>query len=262
MRKLSKKLTVGILSAMPEELGSTLDNLESLEKSKYGTLEIYTGNWKGSNSLPYEIKIITAWSGWGKVNSAYTATRIISEAERKNCKIDIILFTGLAGAIDTSLKQWDIVIADSFIQHDMDARPIFNQFTIPNLNISQIKTNENLRNWAINSLENNLKKSLLKKFGKIYKGLIATGDRFITDKNEINDLSHYFSELKAVEMEGGSVAQVLYLESIPYLAIRVISDQADKEAAESFSDFAKDYEKESWNLIKSLLQNIHNLEFI
>ena len=133
MRKLSKKLTVGILSAMPEELGSTIDNLESLEKSKYGALEIYTGNWQGSNSLPFEIKIITAWSGWGKVSAARAATRLIGLNLKSIPKISLIIFNGVAGSVNSNLNQWDIVIASQLIQHDMDARPIFSRYTIPEI---------------------------------------------------------------------------------------------------------------------------------
>ena len=69
-------------------------------------------------------------------------------------------------------------------------------------------------------------------------------------------LRSLFPELLAVEMEGASVAQVSYLESIPFLAIRVISDQADDNAAQSFNNFIKSYKQESWNLIKSLLSNL------
>ena len=84
------------------------------------------------------------------------------------------------------------------------------------------------------------------------------GDKFISDNKQIKSLLQDLPELKAVEMEGGAVAQILLLESIPYLAIRVISDKADEDAPESFIEFLKKYEIESWSLIKSLLINISN----
>ena len=118
---------------------------------------------------------------------------------------------------------------------------------------------KNLSKWAIDSLKYKAKDGLLKSFGKVKSGLIATGDKFIGDSNQIKILLKDLPELKAVEMEGGAVAQVLLLESIPYLAIRVISDNADEDAHESFFKFLKKYEIESWNLIKSLLMNISNI---
>ena len=86
-----------------------------------------------------EIKIFAAWSGWGKVNASYAATRLISEADKQNLNLDFILFTGVAGAACSSLSQWDIVVAKSFIQHDMDARPLFKQYVIPGLKLHQLK---------------------------------------------------------------------------------------------------------------------------
>ena len=68
-----------------------------------------------------------------------------------------------------------------------------------------------------------------------------------------------FNELKAVEMEGAAVAQVSNLESIPLLTIRVISDNADSNAASSFEKFLLEYQYKSWNLINSLLLNIMDI---
>ena len=63
------------------------------------------------------------------------------------------------------------------------------------------------------------------------------------------------STLCAVEMEGAAVAQVACQEKVPWLIVRVISDGADDSAAQTFSDFLKDYEKSSWDLIEVLLNN-------
>ena len=70
------------------------------------------------------------------------------------------------------------------------------------------------------------------KFGNLHKGLIATGDMFISNKKKINQLSKEISHLSAVEMEGAAFAQVAFQENIPWCIIRVISDQADEDAAD------------------------------
>ena len=82
-----------------------------------------------------------AWSGWGKVSAARAITRILAS---KN-KIDLIIFTGVAGAANNNLSQWDIVIAEEVIQHDMDARPIFEKFVLPPLNKAKLKSENFLR---------------------------------------------------------------------------------------------------------------------
>ena len=70
---------IGILCAMPEEIGSTLDNLKNIETKTYGDLKIYSGDWCFSNasSKSLNIHLSIAWSGWGKVSAARAATRLI-----------------------------------------------------------------------------------------------------------------------------------------------------------------------------------------
>ena len=94
---------------------------------------------------------------------------------------------------------------------------------------------------------------MLKEFGSITKGLIGTGDRFISDRNVLVELSKNLNGLKAVEMEGAAVAQVACQEGIPWVIIRVISDEANSDAAQNFSEFLKLYQKNSWYLISPLM---------
>ena len=250
--------TIGLLSAMPEELGNTISKLDNVIKKNYGNLEIFSGNLIFSKLENINIKIIAAWSGWGKVNASYAATRLISEAEKQNLKMDFILFTGVAGAANLSINQWDVVIAESLIQHDMDASPIYEKFVIPGLNLAEIKMDKELQNWSFNSLKK-FTDNLNNPFRKVHKGLIATGDQFIDGQKEMGLISKRFVELKAFEMEGAAVSQVCFLESIPLLIIRVISDSADHSAASTFEEFIVDYNNNSWDLIKSLILNIQDL---
>ena len=95
MKPISKNYTIGLLSAMPEELGHTIDKLDKVIKKSYGNLEIFLGNLPLSKSENINIKIITAWSGWGKVNSTYAATRLVCEAEKQNLKLDLLFLQEL-----------------------------------------------------------------------------------------------------------------------------------------------------------------------
>ena len=65
----------------------------------------------------------------------------------KNCKVNLVVFTGVAGAVNKKLKQWDIVLSEAIIQHDMDARPLFDKFVIPAIGEKQIKVKESLINY-------------------------------------------------------------------------------------------------------------------
>ncbi len=237
---------------MPEEIGKTLENLQNLSETKFGDLKLISGEWFQSKETTQPVYVTIAWSGWGKVSSARAATRIISSSYKGKC-LDILFFTGVAGAISPDLKQWDVIIPDHLIQHDMDASPLFEKYQIPAFNKAKIDSNIDWINWARISLSNI--NNELDKFGKIGFGLIATGDQFITKKTTVEKLRNDLPDLKAVEMEGAAVAQVAVQEEIPWLIIRVISDEADHSSPQDFNDFIKDYQNYSWNLIKALLNN-------
>ena len=246
---------IGILCAMPEEIGSAIEHLKNIEENDFGDLKIFSGEWLNNNLDNSSIYLSVAWSGWGKVSAARAATRILS-TNYKGKSLDLLIFTGVAGAVDSRLKQWDIVLPTELIQHDMDARPLFQKYVIPSLNSSEIKSLDQWLNWAFKTLIEQKLNIKPYPFGSIKKGKIATGDTFISDKSFLETLSIDLKGLMAVEMEGAAVAQVATQEQKPWLIIRVISDGADEYAAQNFTDFLKNYEKCSWSLIEILLKNI------
>ena len=240
---------------MPEEIGSSIENLENVKETNYGDLKIYSGQWFLNSSDDNPILISIAWSGWGKVSAARAATRLISHSNEKNY-LDLLIFTGVAGAAKKEINQWDIVIATKLIQHDMDARPLFNKFVIPALNKAEINSMKKWVKWAHICLSEAVQKNELNFFNKVLTGLIATGDKFIAKKTSLAKISKELPDLYAIEMEGAAVAQVAVQEEVPWLIVRVISDEADDSASQDFTDFLKNYQNYSWNLIKTLLIRI------
>ncbi len=242
---------LAILSAMPEEIGNILDHLVDIKTIKYGDLKVYQGFWIETKT-DRKIKITSAWSGWGKVSSARAATRIIG-LSGNDLPIDLFIFTGVAGAIKSDLRQWDIVLPDKLCQYDMDARPIFEKFVIPPLNKRFIEPETEIHKWALNSLKDGIENGNLSKFRKILVGLVGTADKFISSDESRRQIVKDLPSIFAVEMEGAAFAQIVSQEEIPWLVIRVVSDTADNSAAQNFNDFLNDYSKYSWQLINQLL---------
>ena len=258
MSNSSNKNTIhiGILGAMPEEIGEAIEDLNEAVKSEYGDLTIYSGKWKGNPALDeITIYLSIAWSGWGKVSSSRASTRLISSIY-KNKKIDMIIFTGVAGAIDPNLNQWDVILPNKLIQHDMNATPIFNKYVIPALHKKYMEPKKELHNRILQILKNLKIVNQGWPFKKILQGIIATGDQFISDKNSLKKLRESINGVLAVEMEGAAVAQVGEQENIPWVIIRVISDGADVNASEKFHQFISSYKKYSWNLVTEILKSV------
>ncbi len=245
---------------MPEELGFTIQNLINIKKTVFGDLEIFTGRWNESSAKGVEIYLSLAWSGWGKVSSARAATRLISIKHNK-IPVEALFFTGVAGAISSELSQWDIVIPNQLIQHDMDARPLYERFVIPALKTDKILIEKNILFWTLKTLKNAKQVGILNDFGTIHEGLVATGDCFISDQKVVKKLKDDIDDLLAVEMEGASVAQVAKQEKIPFQIVRIVSDGANESSREDFSQFLRKYNQKSAIIISQLVNNLNMAPF-
>ena len=115
--------------------------------------------------------------------------------------------------------------------------------------------------WLFNSIQNASNKGYLDEFGNVYTGLIATGDKFISEEGDVMKLKKDFNNLLGVEMEGASVAQVAIQEKIPWQIIRVISDNANDSSPKDFQSFIKSYQNNSAKIVKTIIDNIHSAPF-
>ena len=232
-------MKVGIMGAVEQEIGLLRRSIVKPKHEMHGKRQYTSG-------LFHDREVVTVFSRWGKVAAASTATTLI---ERYG--VDLIIFTGVAGAADPSLNIGDIVVASETVQHDMDVStlPGFERFEIPLLGKSRFPVESRFVKLGTDSATRFVNKYLndpefepsRKKFGikepSVNTGLIASGDRFVSDSEEIKRLEERLPGLKCVEMEGGAVAQVCYEHQIPMVLLRVISDKADNDAVIDFPAF-------------------------
>ena len=232
-------MKVGIMGAMEQEIGLLRRSLEKPRHEMHGKRQYTSG-------LFHDRDVVTVFSRWGKVAAASTATTLI---ERYG--VDMIIFTGVAGAADPSLEIGDIVVASETVQHDMDVSALsgFERFEIPLLGKSRFSVEERFIKLGTDSATRFVNKFLnnpefeksRQQFGvkepSVNTGLIASGDSFVSDAGKINALTGQLPGLKCVEMEGAAVAQVCHEHQIPMVLLRVISDKADKDAVVDFPAF-------------------------
>ena len=227
-------MRLGIISAMPQEIDCVLETMTHIEKSVYCKRTFYNG-------LLFNKPVVLVFSNWGKVAAATTTTQLLNIF-----KIDTLIFTGVAGALQKHLNIGDVVVGTHLYQHDMDARPLFKQFEIPLINKIKFDTDKLLTQKlfeATTAYLANLNNALLQKEfdivnPKTYKGGIASGDQFIASHQKIKELNTNLPDVLCVEMEGAAVAQVCYDYDIPFGIIRTISDEAKDNAPLDFQKFA------------------------
>ncbi len=227
---------IGIIVAMKEELIEIAKELEDVKTEQKFNLKFLNGKMSNKN-------IILVESGVGKVNASRVAQILID-----NYKVDAILNVGAAGALDSSLNIGDIVIAEKLIQHDFDITA-FNHHKGYITGVGDyIECDKGLVKDILNSAIN-IKDSTF----KVEKGIIATGDIFCTDINMKDKIYTKFNA-KCVEMEGAAIAQVCYLDKIPFVVIRSISDSPNGNNSITFDKFVKLASERCANVLKGFLR--------
>lgn len=252
-----EKRVIGIMGAMMEEIEGIIHLLKNRKEEVYGQRTFYSGQIN-------RIEVVVVFSRWGKVAAATTVTTLIQKFQ-----ITELIFTGVAGAIQSHLKIGDIVIAEKLIQHDLDGRPLIQQFEIPLLQKSYISSDAEKLKQATLAVQDLLEASHLKGAIKdndldrfdihapqYHVGNIASGDQFFSNQRQKDQLLDNLPDILCVEMEGAAVAQVCYEHGLPFVVIRTISDSADAQAEFDFTQFiAAVSSKYSVEIIKAYCAN-------
>ena len=225
-----------ILSALAEEQQGLLGQLGDARRVERAGREFWLGDWHGQT-------VVLGLSRIGKVAAATTATALI-----EHFAVQRVVFTGVAGALGDKVKVGDVVVASQFVQHDMDASPLFPRFEIPLYGQSLFSCDASLTAalldasrstlLAMNSLAGN---DSLATRPVVHHGLVATGDRFVSTAQASSALRRSLRSAGmdplAVEMEGAAVAQVCHDYGVPFGAVRTVSDRADDSATSDFQHF-------------------------
>ena len=230
--------TIGIIGAMDEEIALIKEFSEIISAKNILGLDFFVGKY-GSNS------VVIVRSGIGKVNAAACAQVLID-----HFAVDCIINVGVAGGIYNELKIGDIVISTDTVEHDMDVSALGDPIgTIPRMDESYFKADEELISLAEEAGETISDHH-------VYTGRVASGDKFISSQEQKNFIWNNFKAYCA-EMEGASIAHVCYLNRIPFVIIRSISDNADGAAGVSYEEFKNIAVDISGSIIKEMLINMN-----
>ena len=221
---------------MHEELAAVLARMPDEQKTTVAGREFWIGHWHGH-------EVVAVLSRIGKVAAATTATTLIERFD-----VTRMVFTGVAGGLAPHVQVGDVVVARDFIQHDMDASPLFPRHQVPLTGMTRFPADTPLSDalaaaapLAMQDMRASLPKAdwlnldLAK--AQVHQGLIASGDRFVSQTLESQALQRDLPEALAVEMECAAIAQVCHDYGVPLAAVRTISDRADDAAHFDFPRF-------------------------
>ena len=184
--------------------------------------------------------------GIGKVNAALGAQRMINEFHP-----DAIISSGCAGGNGAGIQIQDVVVSTELCYHDVYCGTAIDNTTIygqvqglparfkadPYL----LKTACKMRNEGIT----------------VHPGLIVTGDWFVDSKEKMREIIGHFPEARAVDMESAAIAQTCYMNKVPFISFRVISDLPliDTDASQ-YHDFWNTIADRSFQVTKTFVESL------
>jgi len=228
---------IGIIGAMAVEVDGLLAIMENTDKTTIGGMNFYAGEIAGKWA-------VVARCGVGKVHAAMCAQTMIV-----TFPLVAMVNLGAAGAIDNTLNIGDVVVSSDLVHHDARATTFGYEIgQIPGLDVLAFVSDKRLVKSAMAAYDAIFASGI----NRAHHGRISTGDQFINSMEQKQQIWSDFAAL-CVEMEGAAIAQVCYLNNIPFVAIRAISDRADGSAEVDFAKFIEQAAENSIRVVTKMM---------
>jgi adenosylhomocysteine nucleosidase len=209
---------IGIIAAMQKEMDNIAANMDGAVKEKVSGIEFIRGKVNGCD-------VVCAVCGIGKVFAA-----MCTEAMIIKYSPELIINTGVGGTLTRELGIGDVAVSSAVCQHDMDTTALGDE---PGLISGINKVYFDADTAAADEIE-----AIAAEMGvKTHRGTIASGDRFVASAAEKERITSTFGAISC-EMEGAAVGHVCFVNDVPFVIIRAISDDADGGACENYGEFA------------------------
>ena len=198
-------------------------------------MDFYQGKLKGRDA-------VVVRSGIGKVNAGLCAQILVDVFN-----VNRLINTGIAGSLKAEINIGDIVISSDTLQHDMDARNFgYARGEIPRMGTVSFPADPELISIAREACE-----EVNPEIG-VFVGRVVTGDQFIAERSIKNEIASW-TDGYCTEMEGAAIAQAAYLNRVPFVIVRAISDKADDSATMDYPTFERQAIEHSVKLIEAFV---------
>ena len=229
---------IGIIGAMELEVTELKAKMNTTNVVKKAGMEFFEGTLNNAN-------VVIVRSGIGKVNAAL-CVQILADV----FQVTHIINTGVAGSLNAKLDIGDILVSKDALHHDMDVTIFGYQLgEVPQMGFREFSADETLISLAMESCRK------VNPDINVMEGRVVSGDQFISSK-EVKD--HLINDFQGdcAEMEGAAIAHGAYLNQIPFVIIRAISDKADDSAEMDYPTFEKAAAIHSAKLVEDMVQRI------
>ena len=228
----------GIIGAMDPEVAALVEMLENRTSEVIAGMEFFSGSFGDTQAVVVKC-------GMGKVNAGICAHTLINRYG-----VSAVINTGVAGSLNAKLDIGDIVLSKDVIHHDVDATIFgYQPGEVPQLGIREFPADERLGQLAQKICQEVIPEV------KSRLGRVVSGDQFISDKGVKERLINLYQG-DCAEMEGAAIAHGSYLNGIPFVILRAISDKADDSASVDYPVFEKAAAMHCAKLVEALVAEI------
>ncbi|MBO5088139.1 MAG: 5'-methylthioadenosine/adenosylhomocysteine nucleosidase [Lachnospiraceae bacterium] len=229
---------LGIIGAMDEEVAKIKEQMDNVKVMSKAAMDFYEGTLNGK-------EVVVVRSGIGKVNAAMCAQILVDTYE-----VEAVINTGIAGSLNAQIDIGDIVLSTDTLEHDMDAVAFgYPVGQIPRMDTLSFEADEKLR-----ALAKKVCGEVVPEVS-VFEGRVVSGDQFVSDKGKKDWLVENFNGY-CTEMEGAAIAHAAYLNGIPFLIIRAISDKADDSASMDYPTFEAQAIEHSVKLLLAMCEQM------
>lgn len=229
---------IGIIGAMAVEVEALIEEMEEAGREEIAGLVFHAGRLGGADCVVVQC-------GPGKVNAAVCAQILILRYSPR-----LVINVGVAGGVGVDIG--DLVVASACVQHDFDTTAMGDPLGTLFIRRHETESEDILELPTDGKAAEILLEEAKSVYGGAHLGLVATGDVFVADKDKNRWLHEKFGA-KAVEMEGGSIAQACYMNGVPCAVLRAISDNANNDSPVDFPAFAKACSEKTSRLLAGAL---------
>lgn len=227
---------IGIIGAMAVEVAHLKEAMQAPQIDVVSGITFYRGRLAGQD-------VVLAKSGVGKVFAALCAQTMVL-----NYGVTRFVVSGVAGSLSKDLHIGDVVIATTCVQHDVDTSAVGDT-------IGMVSGINRIRFEADAATVRSLESVCRERHVPYTRGIVATGDQFVASAAKERWIADTFGAV-ASEMESCAVAQVAFVNRVPYAAIRVISDEADGKTPEDYPTFVAHSAQRSSEILIAWLKTL------
>lgn len=228
---------IGIIGAMEEEVDALKELMVINKKDERQGYLYYVGQMANKD-------VVLVQGGIGKVNATISTTLLLT-----NYDIDFVINIGSAGGLKENQNIGDVVISDKVVHHDVDVTAFSRAYgEVPGLP---------LYFEANHDLLNHVKRILNQHHITSHVGLVASGDQFVSRKDQVDMIMKHFPDAMCSEMEAASIAQVCYIFQKDFIITRSLSDVYNKgDSSIQFDEYLKKASQNSATMCLELIKSI------